>query len=70
MTPMPRGYVVEGTVPNKAYPPEEVWKWAGMRTSDGRYLDGDRWTAVDEQNDLGKTFHEIANIIEEHWEAM
>jgi hypothetical protein len=43
--------------------PTKVMNWAGMKTHDGRYpKDG----LLPEDNDSGKTFTEIADIIEAH----
>ena len=47
---------------NDATLPNKVLKWAGMRDEVGHYKD----TSLAEQNDSGKTFAEIADIIEAH----
>lgn len=52
--------------------PEKVVEWAGMKSSTGSFID-----VVDlsrneltELNDSGKTFNEIADIIEKHYEDL
>ena len=42
--------------------PVEVMAWAGVRSSCGNYRD----TCLADDNDSGKTFAEIADIIEAH----
>lgn len=45
--------------------PEEVQEWSGMKNGYGYYTDGhDKLTS---DNDNGKTFLEIADIIEKHF---
>ena len=45
--------------------PESVRDWLGLRTVDGEYKTGDcHYTSLAKLNDKGKTFAEIADIIE------
>lgn len=48
------------------YLPTAVVSWLGMKSSDGAYLEGgeDGVTSLADQNDKGKSFDEIADIIE------
>ena len=48
----------------RSIPPAAVCSWAGMRNSTGSYAHGN-FLVVD--NDRGKTFAEIADIIEKHF---
>jgi hypothetical protein len=45
--------------------PQDVMEWLGVAVSNGEYRDGNDTTYLTDQNDtLGKTFAEIADIIE------
>jgi len=56
--------------------PQSVQNWAGMKTAEGKYKNRVipekalqlSWPSVDltQENDMGKTFAEIADIIEAH----
>lgn len=53
------------------FPPEEVQKWAGMKTDVGLIgvlIENKR--TLTELNDSGKTFEEIAVIIKEYWQEL
>jgi hypothetical protein len=51
--------------------PEKVRKWAGMKSDNGKFADGngfnDNLTYV---NDCGRKFKTIADIIEKNWENL
>jgi hypothetical protein len=49
--------------------PGLVQEWAGMESMCGKFSD-ECFTSVDEQNDTGNTFPEIADIIEKNWEKL
>lgn len=53
--------------PEWGYLPLEVADWAGMKSDMGLLRDG---KSLIYWNDQGKTFPEIANIIEKHWEEL
>jgi hypothetical protein len=68
---------------NDALTPESVRKWSGLRSSDGSVadwpmdpseeytnLENDFPTSLAGLNDGGKTFNEIADLIEKHYEVL
>lgn len=48
--------------------PETVQSWAGMRTANGHL--GDLPVSLSQANDAGKTFNEIAAIIDRHQDIL
>jgi hypothetical protein len=54
-----------------SFPPPIVRNWSGLKTENGVFEDGDGFgTSLSEQNDDGRTFQEIANIIEQNWRKL
>lgn len=50
----------------EAYPPYFVVEWAGLDDEGGSYARNDGgWNSLAELNDNGRTFEEIANVIEQ-----
>ena len=49
---------------------KEVIRWAGMKTFKGSYEGPGVDSALSQDNDSGKSFSEIADIIEEHRQAL
>ena len=47
--------------------PKEVQKWAGLISHNGEFGNG---LALSAENDKGKTFSQIATIIETEWESL
>ena len=45
-------------------------KWAGMSTRKGSYEGPGAESALSQDNDIGKSFSEIADIIEEHRQVL
>jgi hypothetical protein len=49
----------------ESYPPYFVMEWAGLDSEEGAYTRNDGgWSSLAELNDRGRTFEEIASIIE------
>ena len=49
----------------ESYPPYFVLEWAGLDSEEGAYTRNDGgWSSLAELNDRGRTFEEIASIIE------
>ncbi len=48
--------------------PRKIMKWSGLKDDCGEY-DSDEYDLA-EHNDNGKSFTEIADIIEQNWEAL
>ena len=60
---------------NSGVIPEKVRKWAGMKSRDGSHLPRmgypeRRNRNLSGLNDNGRTFEQIADVIEEHWEEL
>lgn len=53
----------------RGYIPFPVMKWSGIKTKDAR-LDKSGPLCLSEMNDSGRSFSEIADIIEKHWEEL
>lgn len=49
--------------------PKIVMNWSGLKSSTGD-IDDTFYTTLAELNDTGKTFAEIADIIEKNWEKL
>lgn len=47
--------------------PDDVQNWAGIRGPDAPFKMGDRWTTLAIENDNGKSFTEIAQMIRENF---
>lgn len=50
--------------------PEEVQEWSGMMSSIGEYGEFKEANSLTDDNDEGKSFDEIADIIDLHWEFL
>lgn len=50
--------------------PDHVRRWAGMKTNSGAYATPTGRQELTADNDGGKSFQEIANIIESRWEDL
>lgn len=61
-------YVYQGTVKEGSLLPSPVMRWAGLTSSDPQVMyhtDEDEWSTLSTLNDdLGKSFEEIADLIE------
>jgi hypothetical protein len=57
-----------------AYLISDVTEWSGMQSTDGRFMYEDKGISIMNTlatlNDNGKSFEEIANVIEENWEQL
>jgi hypothetical protein len=53
-----------------AFLPETVKTWAGLKTEEAALREFDGGTKLSILNDQGKTFLEIADIIENNWEKL
>jgi hypothetical protein len=53
--------------PHLKYLPQSVMKWSGIKNNAG-LINGDGY--LTSENDAGKTFPEIATIIEENWKKL
>ena len=50
--------------------PNSVKDYVGMKTNNGKFYHIDRVTSLATWNDRGKSFAEIADIIEQYWEKL
>jgi len=51
--------------------PDSVRKWAGMSSQRGEFIDSKgRSISLTNLNDIGRSFKQIANIIENNWEKL
>lgn len=50
--------------------PEEVRKWADIKTTDGTFIQNNKQLILTTLNDDGVSFNEIADIIEKNWESI
>jgi hypothetical protein len=50
--------------------PEEVQKWAGMKSEIGTYFVGNTKKCLSGINDFGASFEEIADFIEKHYKNL
>jgi hypothetical protein len=51
--------------------PSPVKEWAGLKTNEGNFNNRwERYWSLTYLNDSGKSFEEIADIIEENWEEL
>ena len=60
-------YGKKGTVKEAHKLPDAVLKWAGIDDAWGEYSTDEYTVTLSGYNDYGKTFNEIADIIEEHF---
>lgn len=56
--------------PSTATLPTDIVAEVGIRTSSGKFTKGGVESTLWWQNDSGRTFDEISNIIEQHWETL
>jgi hypothetical protein len=62
-------YKVLDEPPSSSVLPESIKQWANMISKVGLFDTSDKGTLT-LQNDTGKSFNEIADIIEEYWEEL
>lgn len=69
-TPYPQWEFIIGTDVSQSLLPQEIVELVGMQTNEGTFP----WSVFDwsliDMNDSGKSFEEIADVIEKHYEEL